>query len=379
MFNPTITVMRTTSSIQFYCRNCKTDKQGFSPIEISLTINQKRTFIHLPRKERPADFLKETSKKKSEINDYLDTVRVKINQVQTELMQRGLAVTAERIKEYMKSGGVKTYTVNDMYNEYMKTFGEGMTHTTAGKYKLVMGEFIRFIGNGETEINSITPSVISRFYQQQQQQYKDSTSGSKMTKLKTMFKFAWENGKINHLPFSTIRINKGQPKKEYLAESDVVRLKEKTITIPRLQQVKDLFIFQMSTGLSYADIETITTLYEKDGITYIKGQRTKTKIPYTAVVLQDGIEIWNRYNGSLPILSNQKYNAYLKEIQDICGITHNLTTHLARKTYATKMLNAGIAITTVSKMLGHSNCNITQKHYASVYDDTVISEFKKVI
>jgi len=70
MFNkPTITVMRTTSSIQFYCRNCKTDKQGFSPIEISLTINGKRTFIHLPRKERPADFLKETSKKKSELND----------------------------------------------------------------------------------------------------------------------------------------------------------------------------------------------------------------------------------------------------------------------------------------------------------------------
>ena len=116
--------MRTTSSIQFYCRNCKTDRKGFAPVEISLTINQKRTFIHLPRKERPADFLKETSKKKSEINDYLDTVRVKINQVQTELMQRGLAITAERIKEYMKSGGVKTYTVNDMYNEYMKTFGE---------------------------------------------------------------------------------------------------------------------------------------------------------------------------------------------------------------------------------------------------------------
>ena len=135
----------------------------------------------------------------------------------------------------------------------------------------------------------------------------------------------------------------------------------------------------MSTGLSYADIETTTTLYEKDGITYIKGQRTKTKIPYTAVVLQDGVEIWNKYNGQLPILTNQKYNAYLKEIQDICKIDHNLTTHLARKTYATNMLNAGIAITTVSKMLGHSNCNITQKHYASVLDDTVISEFKKVV
>lgn len=369
--------MRTTSSICFYCRKSKCDKKGYAPVELSVTINGKRVFINLPRKEKPSVFEKETSKKKSDLNVYLDSVRVSMNNVQTELMRNGIAVTAERIREYMRTGGVKSYTVGDMFSQFIKD-NSPMTETTYGKYLLIKNEFEQMYGKG-TEVNTITPSMVGRFYAHLMEIHKESTAGSKMSKLKSVFKYAFENGKISSFPFSTIKISKGKPKKEYLKDSDVRKIKEKKIDIERLERVRDLFIFQMSTGLSYVDIENTTELLKKGDIYYIKGERTKTKIPYTAVVLKEGVEVWEKYNGVLPVLSNQKYNSYLKEIQDICGITQNLTTHLARKTYATNMLNIGIPITSVSKMLGHSNSNITQRHYSSVLDETVLTDFAKVI
>ena len=71
------------------------------------------------------------------------------------------------------------------------------------------------------------------------------------------------------------------------------------------------------------------------------------------------------------MLSNQKYNAYLKEIADLCGITKNLTTHLARHTFATTVtLNNDVPIESVSKMLGHSSLSMT-KIYARLLDKRV--------
>jgi len=70
----------------------------------------------------------------------------------------------------------------------------------------------------------------------------------------------------------------------------------------------------------------------------------------------------------LPVLSNQKMNSYLKEIADACGITKELTYHIARHTFATTVTLAnGVPIESVSKMLGHKNIRTTQ-HYAKILD-----------
>ena len=81
--------------------------------------------------------------------------------------------------------------------------------------------------------------------------------------------------------------------------------------------------------------------------------------------------ILKRYNYQLPVLTNQRYNSYLKEIADICGIEKNLTSHLARHTAATLMLNSGIPLDVVAKILGHSNTQMTA-HYAKMLDKTII-------
>jgi site-specific recombinase XerD len=69
--------------------------------------------------------------------------------------------------------------------------------------------------------------------------------------------------------------------------------------------------------------------------------------------------------------SNQKMNAYLKEIADLCGITKKMTFHTARHTFATTItLTNGVPIETVGKMLGHRNLKTTQ-HYAKILDKKV--------
>jgi len=80
----------------------------------------------------------------------------------------------------------------------------------------------------------------------------------------------------------------------------------------------------------------------------------------------------------LPNLSNQKLNAYLKEVADLCGITKTLTSHIARHTFATTItLNNGIPIESVSKMLGHSSIKMTEI-YAKILDRKVADDMSKL-
>ena len=89
-------------------------------------------------------------------------------------------------------------------------------------------------------------------------------------------------------------------------------------------------------------------------------------------------EIWEKYDYKLPVLSNQKYNGYLKEIADICGIKKKLHSHLARHTFATILLNNGMDILSVSKILGHSNSRITEKVYAKMMPKTLVAKVEEI-
>jgi site-specific recombinase XerD len=117
-----------------------------------------------------------------------------------------------------------------------------------------------------------------------------------------------------------------------------------------------------------------------DGERWIKVNRTKTDTRSNIPLLLTALDIIDKYKDHpeviikgvlLPVLSNQKSNAYLKEIAELCGINKNLTTHLARHTFATTVtLTNGVPIESVSKMLGHSSIRSTQ-HYAKIIDRKV--------
>ena len=126
-------------------------------------------------------------------------------------------------------------------------------------------------------------------------------------------------------------------------------------------------------NLSKSDFQT-----NELGQIYIKKQRAKTGITFTTVLFPEAAEIIKKYNYQLPVLSNQKYNSYLKELKDLCRINKQLHTHIGRHTFATMALNRGIPIEVVSKMLGHSNIKQTQ-HYGKLIDKTIFEQVKERI
>lgn len=154
---------------------------------------------------------------------------------------------------------------------------------------------------------------------------------------------------------------------------------EKEFTIPRIENVRDIFLFSCYTGLAYADVSKLTAddiVKGIDGNQWIKIKRTKTKTLSSIPILTVAEKLIEKYEDLksptgklLPVYSNQRMNSYLKEIADSCGIKKNLTFHMARHTFATTVtLSNGVPIESVSKMLGHRSLRTTQ-HYAKILDE----------
>lgn len=188
------------------------------------------------------------------------------------------------------------------------------------------------------------------------------------------------NGKIDKNPFDTIKIRKGEANIVPLSKEELMIIANKDFGIDRLNQVRDLFIFAANTAHSYCDLAAVRREdIQTDGdVMYLKKKRGKTGVTYILPINDTAISLLKKYDYELPIITNQKYNANLKEIANICGIKKVLTTHLARHTAATLMLNSGISIDVVSKILGHGNTKMTQ-HYAKLLDKTVINTKNRVL
>jgi site-specific recombinase XerD len=374
--------MRTTFNIGFVCRQSKVTKAGKAPVEMSIIINGKRTYLTLPMKEDPKSFQKlVASKKMNPMKEYLEQIYQKVVVAQTELVKNDIPVTAISLKDYIQNGCTTSYTIDDLFTEYLKILkkrvGVNLTAAVYRKYEIVRDLFYGSISNTK-QVNEITNGVIANFYAELNRKYESTTSAAMMVKLKTIITYALDNGKLKINPFNSIKISKRTKEVEYLTLDEIQAIKSKSFN-GRLEKVRDLFLFQCFTGLAYADMAQLTKedfQFNGDQI-FIKKCRVKTGISYLTVLIDEAVEIIRRYNFELPVLSNQKYNSYLKEIADLCGITKPMHTHIGRHTFATYMLNKGVSIEVVAKMLGHSNIKQTQ-HYSKLVDKTVFKAVQNI-
>jgi site-specific recombinase XerD len=155
-----------------------------------------------------------------------------------------------------------------------------------------------------------------------------------------------------------------------------------------LEEVKDCYLFSCYTGYAFIDACKLgpqNLVKRQDGEMWIVTDRTKSKITANVPLLPQAMAIINKYKTHkqcmmnqqlLPMKSNQKMNAYLKEIADICGIAKKLTTHTARHTFATTVtLENDVPIETVSKMLGHTKVTTTQI-YARIKEKKISRDMK---
>ena len=373
---------KSTANVSFYCRESKKDNDGLAPIEMVIILNTRRCFIQLPRKEYPYKFKAQTKgKKRTDLTDYLDAIRTRLNQIATTFLMEGQPLTADALKAYFKTGGYVVYTIENLFDDYMhilsKRVGKDLTQKSYRKYEIARDKFYQVISPNEP-VSAITKAVILD-YQASMNQYLDYvTTNGYCQRVKTIVQFGIDNGKIKINPFSGIHLRKGEKSIQFLSEEEVDMIRTKDFHNESLNRVRDLFVFQAASGLSYADMaKLVPTDYQvtPDGQYYIHDKRNKTGVFYTAVILEQGVEILKKYHFKLPIIGNHKLNVYLKAIRDLCGIDKPIFSHVARHTYATRCLNRGIRLEVVAKLLGHSTTRITQ-HYAKLLQNNILSEVK---
>jgi site-specific recombinase XerD len=177
---------------------------------------------------------------------------------------------------------------------------------------------------------------------------------------------------IKSNPIRDFRCSYKQPERDVLTIQEIWKVYKKPL-IKRMDQVRDVFLFSCFTGLAYKEVYNLTLddiVTGNDGGHWIKINRVKTGNPEDVPLLPIPEAIIEKYqndkrcresNRLLPVNSNVKYNAYLKELADLCGISKKLTTHIARHTFATTVtLENDVPIETVSKMLGHRSIRTTQ-------------------
>jgi integrase len=200
--------------------------------------------------------------------------------------------------------------------------------------------------------------------------------------IKALLGRALKFGLITSNPYDRMKgeIKRGDKETvEFLTDAERERIENLTISDSMLATVRDMFLFQCYTGLSFSDMMAFSLdKCQKIGsvLTY-SAPRVKTGVVFYIRVLPKALAIAEKYGGRFPKVADQTCNSNLKTIATVTGITKRLTTHVGRHTFATWMLRNGVSIERVSKMLGHRKITQTQR-YAKVLAEDVFAEFDKV-
>ena len=200
--------------------------------------------------------------------------------------------------------------------------------------------------------------------------------------LRAMLNRALKMGKITANPYDRLRgefMSKRRDVVDYLTEEQMQKiLAIEPVSGSQVAMARDLFIFQMYTGLGYADTQVfdLSQYREVDGKWRFIGKRVKTGVPYVSMLLPPVVEMLKRNGWRVPRMNNQRYNQMLKAIGMVIGI-ERLHSHMGRHTFATWMLSQGAKIENVSRMLGHTDIKMTQR-YAEVLAKDVYDDFEKV-
>ena len=382
---------RQTFSINFYCRKSKADKKGLAPVELSIVINGKRTYLRLPgKKERPDEFEKAmSSKRDNAMKVYCENQRIRLNRIVEDMQYADIELTAENLKECYRRGGVAMfYTLGELWQDIIdnksaeKATGD-IQGDTYRRYGLARDAFYEATGyDRKKKKKKVELQDIYRLQQYLREKgLRQSTIHQYHTRCKTAFLLAFNRGKIKSNPYAAFKMDKGEKHEVvWLTDAELNTLINKNFRVERLGKVRDLFVFQCFSGLSYADMKELERRDYREnemGQVFIQKPRKKTGRVFTSMVLEEGKRVLERYDFHLPVLSNTKYNAYLKEVQDICELDKSLHTHLGRTTYICYLYQRGVDTEVIANIVGHSTCRTTLKYYARMDNQTIFNELRR--
>lgn len=325
-------------------------------------------------------------------NEILTTIKDDLKILLKELSRSGKPDAHDLRNTYVKRAENKTLLT--VYEEHMKhaKLMLGKTNFSKGTIKAhtslhnVMIHFLEHKKRKDINLLEVKQSFGTEFiqYLRTVKCYKQNYIVRNLQRLKGMLDTARRDGYIQTNPLEDM-VEQLQPPGPitYLTEKEIELLMDPDKLLTKSQRrVADAFIFQCYTGLCYIDLKRFSPnkhIVSIQGRKVIQYARNKTETPFTIPLLNIAQSIIDRYNGSIPIMSNQKMNEYIKVIAQTVGIQKYLTTHIGRKTAGTYLLNNDVPMTTVSKILGHRSVKTTEKIYAHLLDETILRHTKHLV
>ena len=322
-----------------------------------------------------------------EVNHFLDTLENKVFRARKQLIEDEELITAELLRSMLagKDARKMILEVFAAHNKQMEALvGKDFADGTLDRYKTSYDHTKAFI-HWQYQAEDMSIRKLNHFFIEQYafwlktvRNCNHNTTMKYLANFKKIVLICVKNKWLAADPFANFSLAKKPVARDPLTEWELDAIVKKNFENERLNMVRDIFVFSCYTGLAYADVKKLKrSEIEKgvDGEQWIFTPRQKTDTPCPIPLLPVALQLLGKYAGHpkcanqdlvLPVLSNQKMNAYLKEIADICGIKKVLTYHLARHTFATTItLSNGVPIETVSRMLGHTTITQTQ-HYAKI-------------
>lgn len=395
-----------TFSVRIVIRSNRADNNNFVPLYAKITINGEVLFLSLNRKIKLQDWIpkKETTKANSpslqDVNNTIEAFKSRIYQAHAHIIATNQPLNAETFKlEFMgESAKVKIPTLIEIAQQHNENFEQmiGIKYSQGSykNYKTTLKYLIEFVpiyhSKKDIQLKDVNYKFAEAYftYLTTEKDCKQNGANKQIQRLKKILNYAIKQGHLQTNPLASFSLEFTPVNKVALTMRELEKLQQLSLERQVLVNVRDVFLFQCYTGLSYGDTQRlcVSNIERKDKNEYwIKMSREKTKIAFSVPLLPQAISIIEKYLSPesiktklLPVLSNQKMNDNLKIIQELAKISKNLTTHLARHTFATTVtLGHGVPIETVSRMLGHTKLATTQM-YAKVLDTKIRHDMAKL-
>ena len=384
--------------IRFIVYKSRINRSGKSPIYCRLTFKgQRRNFATgFFTIGKDWNSKNQSSSTDDKLNQRLKIVHHKLEEIELYLnfKKDGYDVEAILALYFNKPIEEKGESVISFYNKFLNRqkdlIGKDIKQITWNKYFYIynhLEEFLKSKSLAKLELKELKLNLLCDFeyFLKAKKGNKQITVNKTLQRFKKVIKQAQIEGFIDRDPFLGYKVKKINKQIVYLKQSELKKLEEHKFGNYRLEKVRDCFVLCCYTGLAYNEMSRLKSkhLQTNGGVNWIIIDRTKTEKTLEIPLLKKAENLISKYTFDkvleLPVVSNQRFNSYLKEIAEIVGIEKNLTHHVARKTFATTvLLENNIPIEIVSHVLGHTSIKVTQDHYGKILSSSVAKEFKSL-
>lgn len=397
---------RRTFSVVFFCKKTKVTKKGKAPIYVRIKTCGMATEIYTQCRIEPERWNQrlERSLYKDEIdqqiNSIVATYRANILAAYDQIIKEGKEPTCFAIKHRLENPAGHARMFLAEFSRYcdkrQKEVGVRITQLTANKYHRLLRylkEYMQAQYNKEDlPLDMVNYEYLDGLNTFMQTAHNCKTNGAVnlLCCLKNFMLYAIRNEWIEKNPFQYYKLKPEHNKaKDHLTKSELDVLISKPMPNVRIERIRDVFAFCCLTGLAFTDADHLRPEHigaDDNGQLWIHKPREKTAIMSRIPLLPHPVKLLQKYahdpncrqrGKMLPVPSNSKMNAYLKELAGICNIDKTLTTHVARHTFACLAVEYGMPIDVLAKILGHSNTNMT-RHYAKFSEGLIGREMQKI-